>query len=50
AFSLKYELASLYEELEDSLKALQLFLDVKKWKSDYRDVNKRLKKLAKTIN
>jgi tetratricopeptide (TPR) repeat protein len=49
AFSLKYELASLYEELEDSLKALQLFLDVKKWKSDYRDVNKRLKKLAKTI-
>jgi len=50
AFSLKYELASLYEELEDSLKALQIFLDVKKWKSDYRDVNKRLKELVKTIN
>jgi len=50
AFSLKYELASLYEEREDSIKALQIFLEVKKWKSDYRDVNKRLKNLAKTIN
>lgn len=50
AFSLKYELASLYEEMEDSLKAMQIFLDVKKWKSDYRDVNKRLRELAKTIN
>lgn len=50
AFSLKYELASLYVEMEDSLKAMQIFLDVKKWKSDYRDVNKRLRELAKTIN
>ena len=50
AFSLKYELASLYEGMGDSLKAMQIFLDVKKWKSDYRDVNKRLKALAKTIN
>lgn len=50
AFSLKYELASLYEEMGDSLRAMQIFLDVKKWKSDYRDVNKRLKALAKTIN
>jgi tetratricopeptide (TPR) repeat protein len=50
AFSLKYELASLYEEMGDSLKAMQIFLDVKKWKSDYRDVNKKLKVLAKTIN
>ncbi|MCJ7580158.1 MAG: tetratricopeptide repeat protein [Candidatus Aminicenantes bacterium] len=49
-FSLKYELASIYEELGDSLKAMQVFLDVKKWESDYRDVNKRLKDLAKTIN
>ncbi|MFC2160399.1 tetratricopeptide repeat protein, partial [Acidobacteriota bacterium] len=49
AFSLKYEQASLYEEIGDSLKAMQIFLDVKKWKSDYRDVNKRLKEIAKTI-
>ncbi len=50
AFSIKYELASLCEEMGDSLKAMQIFLDVKKWKSNYRDVNKRLKALAKTIN
>ena len=50
AFSIKYELASLYEEMGDSLKAMQIFLDVKKWKSNYRDVNKRLKALAKSIN
>jgi len=50
AYSLKYERASLYEEKGDSLKAMQIFLDVKRWKSDYREVNKRLKGLAKTIN
>ncbi len=50
AFSIKYELASLCEEMGDSLKAMQIFIDVKKWKSNYRDVNKRLKALAKTIN
>ncbi len=50
SFSLKYELASLYEEMGDSLKAMQIFLDVKKWKSGYRDVNKRLKALAKAIH
>ena len=50
AFSIKYDLASLYEEMGDFLKAMQIFLDVKKWKSNYRDVNKRLKDLAKTIN
>jgi len=50
SFSLKYELASLYEEMGDSSKAMQIFLDVKEWKSDYRDVNERLKALAKTIN
>ncbi len=49
AFSLKYELASLYEEMGDSLKAMQIFLEVKKWKSGYREVNKKLKKLAKAI-
>lgn len=50
AFSLKYELACLYEELNDYLKAMQIFIEVKKWKSDYRDVNTRLKELAKKIN
>jgi len=49
-FSLKYELASLYEEMEDPLKAMQIFLEVKEWQADYREVNKKLKDLAKAIN
>ncbi|MGD2294315.1 MAG: tetratricopeptide repeat protein [Candidatus Aminicenantes bacterium] len=48
-FPLKYELASLYEEMEDDIRAMQVFIEVKEWKSDYRDVNQRLKEImAKT--
>ena len=49
-YSLKYELASLHEEMNESLKAMQVFLEIKEWKSDYRDVNQRLKELAEKIN
>lgn len=49
-YSLKYEMASLFEEMEDDLKAMQIYLEIKEWKSSYRDINRRLKSLAKKIN
>jgi tetratricopeptide (TPR) repeat protein len=48
-YSLKYELASLFEEMGDHLKAMQTFIEVKGWKSDYRNVGQRLKDVANKI-
>lgn len=45
AFALKFELASLYEEMKDSKKALKIYSEVKEWNPDYRDVGERIKSL-----
>jgi tetratricopeptide (TPR) repeat protein len=45
SFVLKYELASLFEEMEQKDKALGLFAEVKGWNSRFRDVTRRIKSL-----
>ena len=47
AFALKYEIASLYEELREPDKALELFNEVKDWNSEYGDVTARIENLRK---
>jgi pilus assembly protein FimV len=37
-FALKYELAAIYEELDENEKALALYNEIKEWNSEYRDV------------
>ncbi len=47
SFALKYELAFCYEELKEMKKALALYTEIKDWNSEYRDVDKRIKRLSK---
>lgn len=44
-FALKYELASLYEDIKDTKKALKIYNEVQNWNPDYRDVKERIKSL-----
>jgi tetratricopeptide (TPR) repeat protein len=44
-FALKYELASLYEDMKDTKKALKIYSEVQNWNPDYRDVKERIKSL-----
>lgn len=44
-FALKYELASIYEEMNERKKALKVYKEVKEWNAGYRDVNKKIKSL-----
>lgn len=46
-FALKYDLASLYEELKDKKKALNLYQKIKEWNEDYRDVAEKVDNLRK---
>lgn len=46
-FTLKYDLACVYEELKEFDKALGLLREVQKWNSEYRDVSERVKRLEK---
>jgi len=46
-FALKYELASVYEELNENEKALALYNEIKEWNSEYRDVEDKTKSLGK---
>jgi len=48
SFDLKYEVASLYEELGEAKKALNIYNEIKKWNAEYRDVAKRIEKLKKS--
>jgi tetratricopeptide (TPR) repeat protein len=43
--ALKYELASLYEDMKDDNKALKIYDEVNKWNPEYRDVAERIKSL-----
>lgn len=46
-FALKYELASVYEDLAEKNKAIEAFREVLDWNSGYRDVKKKIKSLEK---
>ncbi len=45
-YALQYELASLYEEMGDKPKALELYDQVRKWNAHYRDVDQKIKNLS----
>ncbi len=47
AFALKYEIASLYEEMNELDRALKLFSEVRDWNPEYGDVTARIKNLQK---
>lgn len=47
--ALTYELALLYEKLEEMEKALTFYEDIKEWSSGYRDVKKKIKILKKSL-
>jgi Flp pilus assembly protein TadD len=47
SFALKYEMATIYEELNENEKALALYNEIKEWNSEYRDVGDKTKSLAK---
>jgi len=47
SFALKYEEASIYEEMEDDQKALKMYNEIKKWNPEYRDVANKIKNLEK---
>jgi len=47
SFGLKYELASLYQEMKDKKKALNLYQEIKKWNPKYRDVSDRIEELQR---
>jgi len=45
SFALKYEMATLYEEMNENKKALKVFNEVKDWNPDYRDVSEKIESL-----
>jgi tetratricopeptide (TPR) repeat protein len=47
SYFLEYELASLHEDKGDKRKALELYKRVKDWNPGYRDVQQKIKTLAK---
>jgi len=49
-YALKYELASIYEELRETEKALAFYSEIKKWNSEYKDVDRKIKILEKRLN
>jgi len=46
-FALKYEAASIYEEIKDVQKAIKMYKEIKKWNPEYRDVAKKIENLEK---
>ena len=48
-YALKYELASIYEELKETEKALSLYTEIKKWNSEYKDVDRKIKFIEKIL-
>jgi tetratricopeptide (TPR) repeat protein len=44
-FALKYEIASLYEDMNEDKKALKIYDEVNKWNPEYRDVEEKIKSL-----
>ena len=48
-YALKYELASIYEELKEIEKAFTLYTEIKKWNSEYKDVERKIKIIEKKL-
>ncbi len=48
-YALKYELASIYEELKEIEKAFTLYTEIKKWNSEYKDVDRKIKIIEKKL-
>ena len=48
-YALKYELASIYEELKEIEKAFTLYAEIKKWNSEYKDVGRKIKIIEKKL-
>jgi tetratricopeptide (TPR) repeat protein len=44
-YALKYEIASLYEDMNDAKRALKIYDEVNKWDPQFRDVAERIKSL-----
>jgi tetratricopeptide (TPR) repeat protein len=44
-YALKYELASLYEDMNDEKKALKIYDEVSSWDPEFRDVAERIRSL-----
>jgi len=47
SFRLKYEMASVYEEMKEWKKALKLFNEIKEWDPEYLDVTDKIEELEK---
>ncbi len=47
AFSIKYEMASIYEKSGEHKKAFDIYKEVKKWNKDYRNVEERIREVKK---
>lgn len=48
-YALKYELASIYEELKKIEEAFILYTEIKKWNSEYKDVERKIKIIEKKL-
>jgi tetratricopeptide (TPR) repeat protein len=48
-YALKYELASIYEEMKENEKAFALYSDISKWNSEYKDVSRKIKIIEKKL-
>lgn len=48
-YALKYELASIYEELKEIEKAFTLYTEIKKWNSEYKDIHRKIKIIEKKL-
>jgi len=48
-YALKYELASIYEELKEIEKAFTLYTEIKKWNSEYKDIGRKIKIIEKKL-
>ncbi len=46
SYALKYELASLYEDMGDPKKSLELYREITDWKKNYRDAAKKIDELS----
>lgn len=46
-FSLKYDIASVYEDLSEFKKSIEIYKEVKKWNEDYRNVKEKIKEIKK---
>jgi tetratricopeptide (TPR) repeat protein len=46
-YAIKYELASVYEEMKENEKAFALYNEIKKWNPEYKEVDRKLKIVEK---